>query len=258
MTVPPQVTLRSFAEEFLISLKDPYPSRGSAAALGSRIDRAIGKDDGGHGIRLIILNECQRFADSRWVVLYDCANFLRERIEKSGSSFALLGLESTSELIDQNEQLQRLFEETIQVDPFKWDNEDDQTEFIGILNSLRTSLSGAYSFPRDFTEPDLAFRLCYASFGLIGYLMTIIRGAAEGARKAGKREIDRALLSAAYAKHVRGKDTRIPNPILAKGFDPGNAPPVVLPRDRAELRRSTSRERQKRAPRLSARTAVGM
>lgn len=159
VTVPPRVTYRSFAREFLVAMKDPYPSRGSASELGSRIDKAIGKGEGGHRVRVVILNECQRFADSPWIELYDCANFLRERIEKSGSSFVFLGLGYAAELIDQNDQLQRLFEETIPIDPFQWHRKEDQDEFIGILDWIRESLSGAYTFPRDFTEPDLAFRV---------------------------------------------------------------------------------------------------
>jgi hypothetical protein len=258
VTVPPQVTPRSFAAEMLTALKDPFPSRGTTADLGRRIDRALGPQEGGHRVRLVILNECQRFADSRWVVLYETANFLRERIETSGSAFVLLGLEYGSELIDENDQLQRLFDETILIEPFSWANKRDQDEFRGILKSLSSALSQKYEFPDDLTEPDLAFRLWYASFGLIGYLMKIIRGAAALARKVGSHTITRSLLAKSYIKHIREKNSK-QNPITDKGFTSDTAPALVLPRDKAELRRSTAHKRsKKRAPRLSARTAAGM
>lgn len=37
VTVPSEATIKSFAERFLTKLKDPYPTRGTAAGLGTRI-----------------------------------------------------------------------------------------------------------------------------------------------------------------------------------------------------------------------------
>jgi hypothetical protein len=145
-TVPEQVTLRSFAETLLADLKDPYPARDSAANLGRRIDRALGRDEGGHHVRLVILNEAQRFSDSRWTDLYNCANFLRDRIEQSGSCFLLSGLAHGTALLEQNEQLQRLFGETIQIAPFRWDDAEERKQFRGILKVIKASLVGSYEF----------------------------------------------------------------------------------------------------------------
>jgi hypothetical protein len=258
VTVPPEVTLRSFAEEVLTVLQDPYPSRGSAADLGRRIDIALGRQEGGHRVRVFVIDECQRFTDSRWTVLYDCANFLRERIEKSQSSLVLLGLEYGSALVECNEQLQRLFDETITIAPFNWSEKDERTEFRGILKALQASLAESYKFPVDLAEIDLSFRLHYASFGLVGYLMTLVRGAASLARKRGTKEITKDLLAEAYRKHVRGKDTKNPDPFYTANFTPVTAPAQELPRDRATEHRRATHKRRTRAPRLSARTSEGM
>jgi hypothetical protein len=258
VTVPAEVTVRSFAEEVLTVLKDPYPSRGSAADLGRRIDRALGSEEGGHRVRVVVLDECQRFVDSRWTDLYQCANFIRQRIENSGSSFILLGLEYSSSLLESNEQLQRLFDETITIEPFSWKSEDERDGFRIILKSLQKSLAHSYEFSTDLAETDLSFRLHYASFGLIGYLMMIIRGAATLARANESNEISKDLLEKSYLKHVRGKDAKHPNPFNAPNFNPASAPAQELPRDRAAKRRTEVHKRRKRAPRLSARTGEGM
>jgi hypothetical protein len=251
-STPPQVTLRSFAAEFLQALEDPYPSRGSAADLGRRIDTALSAQEGGHRVRVVVVNECQRFAESRWVHLYDSANFLRERIEKTGSSFVLVGLDSGSELIDQNEQLSRIFQETITMHPFIWENAADRSDFRGVLKSLKTELAPRYDLPSDFTDLDRAFHLYYASAGIIGILMPIIRGAATIARNKRSRVINWDMISESYIANVRGKDHRIPNPFTSRNFVPEQAPPLVSPQVIAAEKRAHAAKRQ-RSPRRSAR-----
>lgn len=251
--VPTQLTIRSFAEEMLTALADPYPSRGSAVTLGRRIDRAIGLWEGSHRCRIVCLNEFQHFVDSRWGIPYEVANFLRDRIEESGVSFVTFGLKSGLDVIEQNEQLQRFFQESIEINPFKWEEESDRTIFRGFVKSLRTSLADTYTFP-EMEDIDLAFRLHYASFGLIGYLMKIIRGAARIARKEGSNDVTEAMLAESYRRNVRGKEQLNPDPFREKAFTFETAPALVLPEEKAANRRAESVRRK--APHLSARTGA--
>ncbi len=248
--VPTQLTIRSFAEEMLSALGDPYPSRGSAVTLGRRIDRAIGLWEGSHRCRIVCLNELQHFVDSRWGIPYEVANFLKDRIEESGVSFVTFGLTYGLEVIEQNEQLQRFFQESIEINPFKWEEESDRKVFRGFLKALRTSLADAYTFPQ-MEDVDLAFRLHYASFGLIGYLMKIIRGAAKIARKRGSNHVTEAMLAESYRRNVRGQEPLNHDPFKEKAFTFETAPALVQPEERAANRRAKSARRK--APHLSAR-----
>jgi len=240
--IPSGVTRMSLAATILRKLKEPYPSRGSLDALTTRVDEALTRGEGSHGIRLVILNEFQRFIDSTYGVPYETADWLKDRIEVSGIPFIVLGLDYGLEILDQNEQLFRLFPETIEVKPFSWENADDRKNFRGILQQIRLDLTDSYQFP--FMERvELAFRCHYASFGLIGYLMKIVRGAAELARDAKKKEVSEKMLSLAYEKLVRKKRSHYLNPFSDKDFDPKTAPPPIPPSETAAERRASWRER---------------
>lgn len=240
--VPSQLTQRSFAEAILTTLGGPYPSRGTLGALTRRIDKALGRGDGSHHVRLVALNEIQHFIDSRYGIPYETADWLKDRIEETGVPFIILGLEYGLELLDQNEQLKRMFTETIEIKPFGWEDEADRTNFRGILRSVRSELSDIYEFP-EMEQVGMAGRLHHASFGLIGYLMKIIRGAAFFARKAGTKRVTVDMLARAYTVHVRGKDIRYPNPITDPQFDPRTAPQLVPPSEWAAERRMSWRNR---------------
>lgn len=257
VTVPSQATINSFAENCLRALKDPYPTRGTAATLGARMDKALGRGPGGHSVRVLLLEEAQRFVDSRWIVMWDLGNFLRERIESWGGSIVLSGLDYTDDVVDCNNQLQRLFGASICLKPFEWAVEEDRTEFRAFLNNLKTKLSSAYELP-DIAMPDLAFRLHYASYGLIGYVMKIIRGAADIARARNTRFITKECLAKSYDIHIRRKNTGAWNPFTDRDFCPENAPPQLSPHEEAIAKRSAMTSRKRKAPRLSAKNSSGI
>lgn len=66
----------------------------------------------------------------------------------------------------------------------------------------------------------------YASYGLVGYTMKIIRGAARIATH--NREITLNTLAHSFAEHVWAERLEDPNPFL-ENFDLGHAPPSRLP-----------------------------
>ena len=74
----------------------------------------------------------------------------------------------------------------------------------------------------------MAFRMHYASYGLIGYTMKIIRGATRIARFHPTREITLRTLSESFAEHVWSERLDDPNP-FAESFDCANPPPLTLP-----------------------------
>jgi hypothetical protein len=68
----------------------------------------------------------------------------------------------------------------------------------------------------------------YASYGLIGYTMRIIRGAARIACSHPRRQITLRTLFQSYSDHVWSERLSDPNPFGEK-FDCENAPPIALP-----------------------------
>src|ERR1700693_2035903 len=80
----------------------------------------------------------------------------------------------------------------------------------------------------NLADLDVAFRMHYASYGLIGYTMKIIRGAVRIACTHPRRQITLRTLSQAYADYVWSDRLSDPNPFGEK-FDCGKAPPMALP-----------------------------
>ena len=80
----------------------------------------------------------------------------------------------------------------------------------------------------------MAFRLHYASYGLIGYTMKIIRGAARIAHCHPRRQITLRTLSQSFAEHVWSERIGDPNP-FTENFDCDHAPPILLPSTRTYL-----------------------
>ena len=74
----------------------------------------------------------------------------------------------------------------------------------------------------------MAFRVHYGSYGLIGYTMKIIRGAARIARSHPRRQTTLRTLSQAFAEHVWAERLDDPNP-FTENFDCDKAPPMTLP-----------------------------
>ena len=79
---------------------------------------------------------------------------------------------------------------------------------------------------------EMAFRMHYGSYGLIGYTMKIIRGAARIARSHPRREITLRTLAQSFREHVWIERLADPNPFL-ENFDADDAPPLRLPSETA-------------------------
>ena len=78
------------------------------------------------------------------------------------------------------------------------------------------------------SDVEMAFRMHYASYGLIGYTMKIIRGAARIAHCHPRRQITLRTLSQSFAEHVWSERLDDLNP-FTENFDCDNAPPLTLP-----------------------------
>ena len=83
---------------------------------------------------------------------------------------------------------------------FRWDIKEDRTTYRAFLRAVQDQLP-EYEMP-NLADLDLAFRMHYASYGLIGYTMKIIRGAARIASSHPRRQITIRTFSQSYADHI--------------------------------------------------------
>ena len=178
-------------------------------------------------VRLLALDEFQHFVDVRQAnIPNDVADWLKEQVEEARLAIVVLGLQRCLEVLRQNEQLRRRFGATLRVGAFRWDAKDDRTTYRAFLRAVQEQLP-EYGMP-SLSDVEMAFRMHYASYGLIGYTMKIIRGAARIARCHPRRQITLQTLSQSFAEHVWSERLDDPNP-FTEHFDCDKAPPLTLP-----------------------------
>ncbi len=221
--VPARPTVKSFAETLLYQLGDPLWSRGNTVSKSIRLRELIKRCR----VRLLALDEFQHFVDVRRAsIVTDVADWLKEQVEEARLAIVVSGLQRSLEVLRQNEQLRRRFGSTLRVSAFRWDIKEDRTTYRAFLRAVQDQLP-EYEMP-NLADLDLAFRMHYASYGLIGYTMKIIRGAARIASSHPRSQITMRTFSQSYADHVWSERLSDPNPFGEK-FDCEKAPPIALP-----------------------------
>jgi energy-coupling factor transporter ATP-binding protein EcfA2 len=221
--VPARPTVKSFAETLLYQLGDPLWSRGNTVSKSIRLRELIKRCR----VRLLALDEFQHFVDVRRAsIVNDVADWLKEQVEEARLAIVVGGLQRCLEVLRQNEQLRRRFGATLRVGAFRWEIKEDRTTYRAFLRAVQEQLP-EYEMP-SLSDVDMAFRIHYASYGLIGYTMKILRGAARIASCHPRRQITLCTLSHAFKEHVWAERLNDPNPFSEK-FVCENAPPIALP-----------------------------
>ena len=225
--VPARPTVKSFAETLLYQLGDPFWARSNTVGKSIRLRELLKRC----GVRLLALDEFQHFVDVRKAnIPNDVADWLKEQVEETKLAIVVLGLKRCLEVLKQNEQLRRRFGATLRVGAFRWEDREDRTTYRAFLRAVQEQLP-EYVMP-PLSDLEMAFRMHYGSYGLIGYTMKIIRGAARIARSHPSREITLETFAQSFREHVWGERLTDPNPFLEK-FEADKAPPLGLPSETA-------------------------
>src|SRR6516164_11015447 len=221
--VPARPTVKSFAETLLYQLGDPLWARGNTVAKSIRLRELLKRCH----VRLLALDEFQHFVDVRQAnIPNDVADWLKEQVEEAKLAIVVLGLDRCLEVLRQNEQLRRRFGASVRVGAFRWDNKEERTVYRAFLRAVQEQLP-EFTMP-ELSDVEMAFRMHYGSFGLIGYTMKILRGAARIANSHPRKQITTETLAQSYAVNVWAERLGSPNPFL-ENFDMDRAPAVRLP-----------------------------
>jgi hypothetical protein len=227
--VPARPTVKSLAETLLYKLGDPLWSRGNTVSKSIRLRESLKRCR----VRLLALDEFQHFVDVRQAnIPNDVADWLKEQVEEAKLAIVVLGLQRCLEVLRQNEQLRRRFGATVRVGAFRWSVKEERTVYRAFLRTVQEQLP-EFAMPA-LSDVEMAFRMHYGSYGLIGYTMKIIRGAARIASSQPRREITMQTLAQSYAINVWAERLDGPNPFL-ENFDPEKAPPMKLPSETAVI-----------------------
>jgi hypothetical protein len=218
---PSPVTVKAMAATMLVRLGDPAAHQGTLWALNYRLIRLMIDCQ----VELVILDDFHHLIDRETNrILEQVSDWLKVLIKETGVPFLVVGINGTIErILDTNAQLSRLFAVRQTLEPFRCDLADEAgvQEFARFVHYAEQVV--AVPLPVTLPRLELLRRLHYATQGVVGNLMNLLRYAAWLTRQQQQETITLATLASAYdkrlSKHLKGEA----NPFLTlpdKSFIP--------------------------------------
>lgn len=208
--VPTPASTKNLVTEFLNSLGDPNPATGSVHAQTIRL-RSLIKDC---KVELIMLDEFHQFLDrDSYSILYEMTDWLKNFIDKTKVPIALWGLNYSNIILKTNEQLERRFSVIEKVKPLAWQVSKGQKDTESIRRFLKY-LDAALPLPEksQLSSEEMAFRIYYATDGIIGFIMKLIRRATYFAIESELHSLNLEVLAKAYEERLSHRDPKRKNP----------------------------------------------
>lgn len=208
-TIPVPATVKALATRLLTALGDPLADKGTTTSKTERLYKLIEECK----VELIALDEFQHFIDSdSQVVLRTVSDWLKNLINETKKPVVLFGLPSSIQILysSQLNQLSRRFPYRIELNPFKWESEADKLEFRCFLKALDDELP--LPNKSHLADPITAFRLYYASRGIVNYVMKIVRTASHLAVDRNKPQLTEELLAESFDLEIKQIYPRLLNP----------------------------------------------
>lgn len=205
--VAPQPTMRGMALSLLKGLNDPTIDFDKTA--GERGERALKakavKQIKECGVKAVIFDESQHLArDPNSKSTYAATEWIKTLMDETNVVLIMAGLNSTTNLFEQNEQLLGRCRSTIRLSRFDWESQESISEFRGILLVFQQRMQ-SLDMP-DLTDMDIAFRFYVATGGLIGYLSKLLTQIVWDAVTEKRKIITMEHFAAAYEKTMRVSD----------------------------------------------------
>lgn len=245
LETPSPVTVKGMAATMLARLGDPAAHRGTLWSMNFRLIKLMIACQ----VELAILDDFHHLIDKETNrILEKVSDWLKVLIKETGVTFLVVGIEGKAErILEANAQLSRLFAVRETLEPFRYDPADETSiqEFAQFVRYTEKAVETP--LPETLPRLELLYRLHYATDGIVGNLMNLMRYAALMTRQQEKTAIELPILAAAFnkrlSKHLRGKV----NPFDRPGDERFVAPPLPSTND-ANGEEKTSRRRKQHGP----------
>lgn len=204
INIPSPATEKGLVSKLLKEMGDPLYEKGSRSTLTLRLTKYIEKCN----VELIMLDEFQHFIDrDSEKVLRTISDWLKVLIEDTGVAMVLLGLNeegnanNSNIIFDANPQLSRRFAHRYILEPFKYSNDNEIKEFKSLLHNIdkRIPLEQISKLHEDET----AFRFYYASDGVVGPIMKLIKYGTNMSLEKNESHLTSDILAKAFDEHVK-------------------------------------------------------
>lgn len=232
--VPQRASDKTLVTELLQNIGDPAFEKGTAYNQTTRLRLQMREC----GTEIVFLDEFQHFIDKdSEKVLKNISDWLKNLIDQTRTPIVMCGMPYAAEILDApgNEQLKRRFSVRATLDPFGWQKPEERDEFRGFLKSVDVKLP--FSKPSRLAGTIMAYRFYCATNGRLGWVMKIVRRAAELAIYGSKECLDLEVLAQAYEDRMREDYPDRANPFAAAEGDLRVTPfeefvPNIAARDR--------------------------
>jgi Bacterial TniB protein len=218
--VPAPTTVKVMVSKLLQCLGDPAFDRGTTGNQTMRLFNLL-KDC---QTELILLDELNHLFDrDSEKLLKTASDWLKCLILETKIPIVAFGLPTSQFVLskENNEQLSRRFSQRFYLNPFYWSVENQDfsgsqdtdghlfRNFLFVLDSQLPLLERS-----DLASQQTAKSIFYATDGIIGYVMKLVRGALQIALKQSDESITIEMLAASFDKHIKQDKPGKVNPFI--------------------------------------------
>jgi hypothetical protein len=201
LPTPSPVTVKGMAAMMLTAMGDPAAHRGALWSMNLRLIHFLKAC----GVKLVILDDFQHLVDAQTNrVLREVSDWLKTVIKETNIPFLVTGIEGEIEaILNSNSQLSRLFAARERLEPFAWDNDDLQTQktFARFVRYAEQGLG--LTFSAELSRAGWLYRLHYATNGVVGNVMNLLRQGTYLLQQTGQTTLTLALLSRSFQKRLQ-------------------------------------------------------
>jgi energy-coupling factor transporter ATP-binding protein EcfA2 len=227
LETPSPVTVKGMAARLLQVLGDPAANHGTLWSMNSRLIHFIRTCE----VQMIILDDFHHLIDKETNrVLGKVSDWLKVLIKETNIPFLVMGVEGTvKRILDTNAQLSRLFAIRETLHPFRWDIQNPETikEFMTFV-AFAERLIGV-CLTEEIEREDLLYRMYYATDGIVGNVMNLLRYAVALAQQREADVLTLEVLTAAFnmrlAEHMRKRSPFLSSDDPATSLSPQSPEP---------------------------------
>jgi hypothetical protein len=216
---PSPATIKGVSSKILFALGDPLYEKGATWALNLRICRFLKARQ----VELVIMDDFHHLFESETPrALQQTSDWLKVLIKDSQVPFLVAGLEDKVMMIlKENPQLSRLMASRETLHPLTLDPQHPDTlkEFSHFVQYVEREALGM-PLSEELTRTEMLYRLHYATDGVVGNLMNLLREAMYVALKRKESQITLAILALCYDQRLKWHLRNRPNPFLLPPSEP--------------------------------------
>jgi hypothetical protein len=196
--IPSPATVKGTAASLLEQLGDPGSAKGTLWAMNSKL---IG-----------LIKSC---------------GVLKMLIKQTGVPFVVVGIEGkVSRILKANAQLSRLFACREKLEPFTWGDGKSIQEFSLFVQYAEKAVE--LSMTSDIPKVELYYRIFYATNGVVGNIMNLMRYAGINAKDNKHDKIELADLSDAFRKRINEHLYDKTNPFIVSASEGFETPVEII------------------------------